>query len=165
VNQPGARPYGQRGRIQIGGYQRNAEGQPLCRWCGQLVTAKRRQWWCGKQCVDEWRERGQWSHIREQVIARDKVCRTCGGQRYHALNGGRIIGSAERVAHWIRCGLDLAGPYVAIGRTWEVDHIVAVADGGTDDPANLRLLCGRCHRERTAAQRRERAVRRSQESC
>jgi len=45
----------------------------------------------------------------------DKVCRTCGGQRYHALNGGRIIGSAERVAHWIRCGLDLAGPYVAIG--------------------------------------------------
>ena len=46
---------------------------------------------------------------------------------------------------------------------WEVDHIVAVEDGGTDDPANLRLLCKRCHKERTALQRRQKAIdRRSQ---
>jgi 5-methylcytosine-specific restriction protein A len=33
------------------------------------------------------------------------------------------------------------------GRTdpWDVDHIVPVADGGTDDPLNLRLLCIPCH--------------------
>ncbi len=35
---------------------------------------------------------------------------------------------------------------------FEVDHIVAVNDGGTDDPANLRLLCEVCHHEVTAAQ-------------
>lgn len=35
----------------------------------------------------------------------------------------------------------------------EVDHIHAVADGGTDDPQNLRLLCDLCHREVTRAQR------------
>lgn len=27
----------------------------------------------------------------------------------------------------------------------EVDHIVPVIDGGTDDPANLRSLCHDCH--------------------
>ena len=27
----------------------------------------------------------------------------------------------------------------------EVDHIVPVLDGGTDDPANLRSLCHDCH--------------------
>jgi 5-methylcytosine-specific restriction protein A len=36
----------------------------------------------------------------------------------------------------------------------EVDHIVAVKDGGTDDPANLRLLCEPCHKKVTADQRR-----------
>ncbi len=27
----------------------------------------------------------------------------------------------------------------------EIDHIVPIRDGGTDDPANLRLLCHDCH--------------------
>ncbi len=30
----------------------------------------------------------------------------------------------------------------------EVDHIVPVADGGTDAPANLRSLCHACHANR-----------------
>jgi len=30
----------------------------------------------------------------------------------------------------------------------EVDHVVAVALGGSDRPANLRGLCGPCHRAR-----------------
>ena len=30
----------------------------------------------------------------------------------------------------------------------EVDHIVPVLDGGTDDPANLRPLCHECHASR-----------------
>lgn len=28
---------------------------------------------------------------------------------------------------------------------WDVDHIIRVTDGGTDDPENLRLLCMTCH--------------------
>lgn len=35
-----------------------------------------------------------------------------------------------------RCGSD---------RRLEVDHILPVVDGGTDDPENLRLLCHGCH--------------------
>lgn len=30
----------------------------------------------------------------------------------------------------------------------EVDHLVRVADGGADDPANLRAICAHCHTER-----------------
>lgn len=32
----------------------------------------------------------------------------------------------------------------------EVDHIVPLAFGGTDDPGNLRALCRRCHNRATA---------------
>lgn len=38
----------------------------------------------------------------------------------------------------------------------DVDHIVAVADGGTDDRSNLRGLCLPCHKKHTAAQNRAR---------
>ena len=34
----------------------------------------------------------------------------------------------------------------------EVDHIVAVSDGGTNDPENLRGVCKRCHARRTGQQ-------------
>ena len=44
------------------------------------------------------------------------------------------------------------------GVKWEVDHILPVADGGTDDPENLRLLCVPCHKGVTAAWRRSRAA-------
>lgn len=30
----------------------------------------------------------------------------------------------------------------------EVDHIILVAHGGTDDRANLRVICGDCNRKR-----------------
>lgn len=33
----------------------------------------------------------------------------------------------------------------------DVDHIVAKADGGTDDPSNLRGACHACHSAKTAA--------------
>lgn len=42
------------------------------------------------------------------------------------------------------------------GATWvpnrdHVDHIVELADGGTNDDANLQLLCDEpCHKEKTA---------------
>ena len=32
----------------------------------------------------------------------------------------------------------------------EVDHILAKANGGTDDPNNLQSICVACHREKTA---------------
>jgi 5-methylcytosine-specific restriction protein A len=32
----------------------------------------------------------------------------------------------------------------------EVDHIIYVAQGGTDDEANLQALCVPCHKAKTA---------------
>lgn len=31
----------------------------------------------------------------------------------------------------------------------EVDHIIPVAEGGTDEPTNLQAVCRSCHREKT----------------
>lgn len=49
------------------------------------------------------------------------------------------------------------------GATWvpnrdHVDHIVELADGGTNDDGNLQLLCDDpCHKDKTAAEARARA--------
>ena len=32
----------------------------------------------------------------------------------------------------------------------EVDHIINVAQGGTDDESNLQTLCASCHKKKTA---------------
>lgn len=144
------KPYGQRGAIKLAPWRKDAEGRARCRWCDEPIPkGSRRKSWCSDKCVAEWRERGDWSHIRSKIIARDKVCQLCGGQRCHKVG--------ELKANYYR------GECSVISWGWDVDHIVAVEDGGTDDPSNLRLLCRRCHKERTAAQRREKALaRRSQ---
>ena len=138
------RPYGQRGAIKLPGFRKDAEGRALCRWCDQPVVPPRKSW-CSQKCVDEWRERGDWNHIRKKIIERDKVCQMCGDRRLQKSYD--VPERFDRPA------------YTALERgTWEVDHIVAVEDGGTDDPANLRLLCRPCHKDRTALQRRHKAV-------
>jgi 5-methylcytosine-specific restriction enzyme A len=44
-------------------------------------------------------------------------------------------------------------------RASNVDHILAKADGGSDDLSNLRSLCLRCHKAWTAEQNRVRRTR------
>ncbi|WP_156193436.1 HNH endonuclease [Corynebacterium kalinowskii] len=53
-----------------------------------------------------------------------------------------------------RCGTK-AGPF-------EVDHITAVAFGGTDDESNLQTLCSRCHAPKTQAEKIEGIRRRNE---
>lgn len=38
----------------------------------------------------------------------------------------------------------------------EIDHVVALKDGGADDPSNLQVLCYRCHREKHKGSARSR---------
>lgn len=38
-----------------------------------------------------------------------------------------------------------------------VDHIVPLADGGSDDPDNKQTLCTPCHDEKTAREAKQRA--------
>jgi 5-methylcytosine-specific restriction protein A len=49
-----------------------------------------------------------------------------------------------------RCGL------VVSGRDANVDHIIPLADGGTDDDANLETLCRSCHSRKTVGEQRRR---------
>lgn len=150
--------WGQRGSIALPRLRKGEDGRYLCRWCWGAVPAPRRLW-CSPACVHDYRQRSDWSYIRDRIIERDKVCACCGGCRYSCKGGARRapIGWGVRESYWHTRELRRAandgsvwGPFNVIEARWEVDHILAVADGGTDDPSNLRLLCVPCHHERTA---------------
>lgn len=47
----------------------------------------------------------------------------------------------------------IGGPGCA-GKATEVDHILPVSEGGTDDLANLRAVCAPCHRVKSLAEAR-----------
>jgi len=64
----------------------------------------------------------------------------------------RVIYNDMRVAALNRapfacpcCGRVFVGPSDA---AIEVDHVIAVAEGGTDEPSNLRVLCVSCNRSK-----------------
>ena len=45
----------------------------------------------------------------------------------------------------------------------EVDHIIAKVDGGSNEASNLRLVHSVCHKQKTATERRVRAIMRRRE--
>ena len=36
------------------------------------------------------------------------------------------------------------------GKAWDIDHIIPLALGGTNEPENLQILCKPCHQSKTA---------------
>lgn len=48
------------------------------------------------------------------------------------------------------------------GKTWEIDHIVSLENGGTNDESNLQLLCAGCHKLKTSNDRMRAAKSRAQ---
>jgi 5-methylcytosine-specific restriction endonuclease McrA len=38
---------------------------------------------------------------------------------------------------------------IQAGQAWDIDHIIPLALGGTNEPNNLQILCRTCHREKT----------------
>ena len=118
-------------------------GLPLCRWCDNECHPPRRAW-CSPECVDSYQAYWTWGAMRTFVLKRDAgTCQLCGTTDpplpdevpVELWPGGPVRASQYRFD------------------PWDVDHIVRVADGGTDDPANLRLLCIPCHAEVTREQR------------
>jgi 5-methylcytosine-specific restriction enzyme A len=109
--------------------ERNAAGEPVCRWCKSIVRPPRRTF-CGDACVHEWKLRSDPAYVRKEIWKRDRgTCRMCG------------------------CDLRKAR------RRWEVDHILPVADGGGEcGLENYRLLCRRCHAAVTRQWRRLKVV-------
>jgi 5-methylcytosine-specific restriction endonuclease McrA len=81
-----------------------------------------------------------WSNDRE---SRRKSDATYNAQYW------RNRAEAMRRASW-RCQLRIEG--ICIGAASECDHMVSIADGGTNDVSNLRAACSPCHKQRTAQQ-------------
>lgn len=169
---PNARPYGQRGAYPKPPRRTNSDGRNLCRWCEHPLANKYR-WWCGSDCVAEFMRRAHWPTMAEFIAKRDRVCQLCNGGRYDItadqLYFGGELGALFDGQPWVfwhlssrNGGPDHRPRACHLKVTWAVDHIIAVRDGGTDDPRNLRLLCGRCHGEVTAAQHRRWALERRQ---
>lgn len=168
---PAERPYGQRGKYpKPPYYPKNADGTTPCRWCSTPVApGKRSRIWCSQDCVAEFMRRGHWPTMARYITKRDQVCRMCGGGRYDITapqlhySGGQLFDGKPWVFWQISAregGPDHRPQACPLKISWSVDHIVAVKDGGTDDPQNLRLLCGRCHGEVTAAQHKRWALER-----
>ena len=68
----------------------------------------------------------EWTKLRKQVLKRDNyLCQEC-------LREGRLT------------------PLCVKPRDHAVDHKIAKAYGGTDDPGNLESLCDRCHRAKSS---------------
>ena len=132
--------------------ERNAAGDPICRWCKTRVRPPRRTF-CGDACVHEWKLRSNPGYVRKQVWKRDAgVCRQCG------VN----VRQAERI--WRR-SKPLTADRAARRRwraarpRWEADHILPVADGGGEcGLENYRLLCRECHAAVTSQWRRLKVV-------
>lgn len=96
-----------------------------CGWCGNVCTGRRSSW-CSDKCSEQFYRVWSWGAVATYITERDhETCRRCG-----STNPGTTISR--------RSGSERP-------RAWEVDHITPVVDGGTDDPANLRLLCHDCH--------------------
>lgn len=103
-------------------------GRKTCRWCHGQTEAPRRCW-CSEECVGKYERVYSWGAMRSLVMRRDKrTCQRCGTT------------TPPPPAPRTRRGYGREDP-------WDVDHIIRVVDGGTDDPENLRLLCIPCHTE------------------
>ena len=119
---------------------RGPNGRRFCRWCHQEVPQGRRSY-----CNDECRKHADFNLTRHFAMQRDgHKCVLCGAGRhtYQEMEAARLEGR------------------VLLRSAVEVDHNVAVADGGSHHPDNLRTLCCGCHRKRTAEQAAERARKR-----
>lgn len=69
----------------------------------------------------------------------------------HAKRGSMTEQRALKIfeAHGGRCSGPCARKLMPQD-DWDVDHIVALENGGTDDDSNLQILCEWCHKPKTA---------------
>lgn len=122
-------------------------------WCGRppgqytwACTPAHSQVW--------WKQHEFWRDVRSEVIRRDgNACTECGWPRKTTCRFDES--PSYRCAE---CGRTRWDTYHR--RTLQVDHIVAITDGGSPwDRNNLRTLCSVCHAKKTGRDSRRRAGR------
>ena len=70
----------------------------------------------------------------------------------------RVLRGSERDAISFTFGHSCAGCRKLLQPGWHADHIIALADGGPDEPQNMQPLCAPCHTVKTARENSSRAV-------
>jgi len=136
---------------QVAG-KKGESGRPLCVWCQKEVPPRRRNW-CSNECVEQYKLQGDWTYLCRVIRKRDKgVCAKCG------IDTVALRKKFREMA--LQLGWKVVQDYAATlnipkhrvrKRLYDVDHIVPCAEGGRDDPTNLRTLCIPCHRAETTA--------------
>lgn len=122
------------------------KGPYLCLWCRELCPGRRTSY-CSPRCTTFASWTWGWTNLREYIIARDERCKICDSEFPGWKHTPRSTAAAWDTTAAPTCALR--------EHTWEVDHILPVALGGTDDPENLRLACWHCHRGETTKLQQE----------
>jgi len=132
----------------------------ICKWCGALKPKGRRVW-CSDECYNEFAVRCFSGHASFLIYKQEKgICQFCGidvgyiTEWLQKINFERWQGSwcnPSRLYYKDIPYRQQWGPWWTNNyQLWEADHIVAVKDGGgCCGLENYRLLCLRCHKERT----------------
>ncbi len=134
----------------------NEEGYRCCRYCSGSVLPPKRTF-CSSKCVHEYRLRSSGSYLRHQVYLRDRgICAICKldtkilAKQLLSLNindPARNLLLQEHNIHKTR----KIKPRKNGGGLWDADHIICVKDGGGEcGLENIRTLCIKCHKLRTA---------------
>lgn len=142
-------------------YRKDADGKPLCRWCGGAVKPPRRSW-CSQECVDAFLIQSDGNALRDHVFRRDGgICAKCGCdtgklQRIldHAIASQEELGTPPEYAVFGWWTQRVWAFFTRLGfnegcSLWEADHVVEVCNGGATALDNMQTLCVPCHKEKT----------------
>ncbi len=134
-------------------------GNGWCRWCGKAVDPKsgRRTW--HERCLNEfWLHTDLTAQTRFLMKRDGPACAHC-GDLGHWIDAGDLNPwrrpSDESRGNLIKWSMELQVDHVVA--LWKVLHLPDVQRRAFFGPVNLWLLCGPCHKAKTAIEAAERA--------
>lgn len=134
----------------------NDEGYRCCRYCSGSIKPPKRTF-CSAKCVHEYRLRSNGTYLRQQVYLRDHgICALCKLDTKKlavqltmlSIDDPRrdLLFRQHNIHKTRKIKLRRNG-----GGLWDADHIICVKDGGGQcGLENIRTLCIKCHKSRTA---------------
>jgi len=133
-------------KIDLRKYGEPRRGNAICRLCGKTPDGRNRTWHTDCWKAFEPQTSRYWSTLRQQIFIRDNaVCKKC------------LISVDEK--SWKKNDLREWKRDNRLKSLFEVDHIVPICENGSHAESNLELLCGVCHRRKTAKEHSGRAKR------
>lgn len=152
--------------------ERGPEGRPLCLWCLKEVPP-RCSVWCSNICTETFYSLTDWNTLKNLAAKRDQgICVNCkldcaGLERerhtlYSKSYGG--YGDTQEDRFKALAALKAFDEKLVSERgflkgearfsLYQIDHIIPLAEGGSNHVDNLRTLCIPCHKRETKAMHR-----------